>query len=176
MARAGLGCVIPSVVSAIRDRGHRTVRFLETSKSVCAALVLFAPSCGWAAADAKSCVLKTTAALPKVAGLRVKKSGVRPMPPEGPRGPTADGDSTAASAPAVLTAQHSSSGYSTDGRAPPCRCPWTRDDGRKLIPIPSSICAAAEPPHSDSHDARSALSIRRPGDTPMAVRAISPPL
>jgi hypothetical protein len=49
---------------------------------ICAALVLFAPSCGWAAADAKSCVLKATAALPKVAGLRVKKSGVRPMPPE----------------------------------------------------------------------------------------------
>jgi hypothetical protein len=47
-----------------------------------AALVLFAPSCGWAAADARSCVLKATAALPNVAGLRVKKSGVRPMPPE----------------------------------------------------------------------------------------------
>jgi hypothetical protein len=49
---------------------------------VCAALVLFAPSCGWAAADAKSCVLKATAALPKVAGLRVKRSGTRSMPPE----------------------------------------------------------------------------------------------
>ena len=49
---------------------------------ICAALVLFAPSCGWAATDAKSCLLKATMALPKVAGLRVKKSGVRPMPPE----------------------------------------------------------------------------------------------
>jgi hypothetical protein len=49
---------------------------------ICTALVLFAPSCGWAAADAKSCVLKATAALPKIAGLLIKKSGVRPMPPE----------------------------------------------------------------------------------------------
>jgi len=45
-----------------------------------AALVLLAPSCAWAAADAKSCVLKATKALPKVAGLRVNKSAVRPMP------------------------------------------------------------------------------------------------
>jgi len=49
---------------------------------ICTALVLFAPSCGWAAADVKSCVLKATAGLPKVAGLRVKKSSVRSMPPE----------------------------------------------------------------------------------------------
>ena len=50
---------------------------------ICAALVLFASSCGWAAADtAKSCVLKATEALPKVPGLQVKKSGTRPMPPE----------------------------------------------------------------------------------------------
>jgi hypothetical protein len=47
-----------------------------------AAVVMFAPSCGWATTDAKTCVLKATAALPKVAGLRIKKSGVRTMPPE----------------------------------------------------------------------------------------------
>jgi hypothetical protein len=47
-----------------------------------AALMLFVPSYGWGAADAKSCVLKATAALPKIVGLRIKKSGVKPMPPE----------------------------------------------------------------------------------------------
>jgi hypothetical protein len=49
---------------------------------ICAALVLFAPTWGWAATDAKTCLLKATAALPKITGLRIKKSGVRPMPSE----------------------------------------------------------------------------------------------
>ena len=50
---------------------------------ICAALALFMPSCGWTAADTtRSCVLKATEALPKVAGLRVKKSGARSMPPQ----------------------------------------------------------------------------------------------
>jgi hypothetical protein len=49
---------------------------------ICAALVLYAPSCGWAAADTKLCVLKATQALPKIAGLQVKKSGARSMPPQ----------------------------------------------------------------------------------------------
>jgi hypothetical protein len=47
-----------------------------------AALLLFVPSCCWAATDAKTCVLKATAALPKIVGLRIKKSGVRTMPSE----------------------------------------------------------------------------------------------
>ena len=46
-----------------------------------AALLLFVPSCCWAATDAKR-ELKATAALPKIAGLRIKKSGVRTMPSE----------------------------------------------------------------------------------------------
>jgi hypothetical protein len=50
---------------------------------ICAALVLFMPSCGWTAAGTtRSCVLKATEALPKVAGLRVKKSGARLLPPQ----------------------------------------------------------------------------------------------
>jgi hypothetical protein len=50
---------------------------------ICAAFVLVLPSCGWAAADAtKSCVLKATEALPKIPGLKVKKSGTRSMSPE----------------------------------------------------------------------------------------------
>jgi hypothetical protein len=48
-----------------------------------AAFVLVLPLCGWAAADAtKSCVLKATEALPKIPGLKVKKSGTRSMSPE----------------------------------------------------------------------------------------------
>ena len=48
-----------------------------------AAIVLFVPSYGRAATDMnRACVLRATEALPKVAGLQVKRSGTRSMPPE----------------------------------------------------------------------------------------------
>jgi hypothetical protein len=48
-----------------------------------AILALFIPACCWAAADrARSCIVKATESLPKIAGLQVKKSGTRSMAPE----------------------------------------------------------------------------------------------
>src|SRR5262245_23563473 len=48
-----------------------------------AILTLFIPTVSLAAADkARSCIVKATAALPKIDGLRVKKSGTRSMPPQ----------------------------------------------------------------------------------------------
>lgn len=100
---------------------------------ICAALVLFAPSCGWAAADAKSCLVKANAALPKVAGLRVKNQASDPCRLNSLltgkanrslslstliRKSRAPANDTPTSAPAVLPAQYSSSGYLTDGPAP----------------------------------------------------------
>jgi len=50
---------------------------------ICVAILLFVPSYGRAATDInRACVLRATEALPKVAGLRVKRSGTRSMPPE----------------------------------------------------------------------------------------------
>ena len=50
---------------------------------ICAANLLFVPSDGRAATDMnRACVLRATEALPKVAGLKVKRSGTRSMPPE----------------------------------------------------------------------------------------------
>ena len=50
---------------------------------ICAAILLFLPSYGRAATDMnRACVLRATKALPKVAGLQVKRSGTRSMPPE----------------------------------------------------------------------------------------------
>jgi hypothetical protein len=47
------------------------------------ALFFFVPAFSCAAADVvKPCIVKATEALPKIAGLQVKKSGTRPMPPE----------------------------------------------------------------------------------------------
>ena len=68
----------------LRFNGLRCVRIgrLVTKLFICAAIVLYVPSCGWAATDVRSCVLKATEALPKVPGLKVKKAGARPMPPE----------------------------------------------------------------------------------------------
>jgi hypothetical protein len=45
------------------------------------ALVLSVLSCA-AADQAKTCIAKATEALPKINGLQVKKSSIRPMPPE----------------------------------------------------------------------------------------------
>lgn len=43
---------------------------------------LVVPTLAFAAADQKTlCVLRATEALPKLAGLKVTKSGTRPMPP-----------------------------------------------------------------------------------------------
>jgi hypothetical protein len=62
-----------------RSNGSRPV----TNILSCVALTLFIPASSWAAADtARSCVRKATEALPKVAGLQVKKSGIRSMPPQ----------------------------------------------------------------------------------------------
>jgi hypothetical protein len=50
---------------------------------ICAAILLFASAYAQAATDmARACVLGATGALPKIAGLKVKKSGTRSMPPE----------------------------------------------------------------------------------------------
>src|SRR5262245_40839650 len=46
-----------------------------------AILALFIPASSLAA-DKASCIVKATKALPKIAGLKVKWSGTRPMPPE----------------------------------------------------------------------------------------------
>ena len=54
---------------------------LLMKSSIGAGLVLFVALCGWAAADTTK-PLKATEALPKIPGLKVKKSGARPMPPE----------------------------------------------------------------------------------------------
>jgi hypothetical protein len=46
-----------------------------------AVLALFIPAFSLAAADkARSCIVKATEALPKIAGLQIKKSGTRSMP------------------------------------------------------------------------------------------------
>jgi hypothetical protein len=48
-----------------------------------AVLALFIPAFSLAAADkARSCIVKATEALPKIAGLQVKKSATRSMPPQ----------------------------------------------------------------------------------------------
>ncbi|MFY9956333.1 hypothetical protein [Bradyrhizobium sp.] len=48
-----------------------------------AILALFIPAFSCAAADkARSCIMKATEGLPKIAGLQVKKSGTRSMPPQ----------------------------------------------------------------------------------------------
>jgi hypothetical protein len=48
-----------------------------------AILALFIPAFSCAAADKeRSCIVKATEALPKIAGLQVKKSGTRSMPPQ----------------------------------------------------------------------------------------------
>ena len=48
-----------------------------------AILALFIPAFSSAAADkARSCIVKATEALPKIAGLKVKQSGTRSMPPQ----------------------------------------------------------------------------------------------
>ena len=48
-----------------------------------AILALFIPAFSCAAADkARSCIVKATEALPKIAGLKVKQSGTRSMPPQ----------------------------------------------------------------------------------------------
>ena len=48
-----------------------------------AILTLFIPAFSMAAADkARSCIVKATAALPKIGGLQVKKSGTGSMPPQ----------------------------------------------------------------------------------------------
>jgi hypothetical protein len=50
---------------------------------VCVATFLLVPSYGGAAPDmSKACVLRATEALPKIAGIQVKRSGTRPMSPE----------------------------------------------------------------------------------------------
>lgn len=50
---------------------------------ICVAIWLVMPSHVWAAADmTRACVLRATEALPKLAGLKVKRSATRPMPPE----------------------------------------------------------------------------------------------
>src|SRR6516162_415012 len=87
-ARAHLDAIRSSsardCVRGLRFNGLRCVRIggLVTKLFICAAIVLYVPSCGWAATDVRSCVLKATEALPKVPGLKVKKAGARPMPPE----------------------------------------------------------------------------------------------
>ena len=75
---------MPSAYGGLRFNGLRCVRIgrLVTKLFICAAIVLYVPSCGWAATDVRSYVLKATEALPKVPGLKVKKAGARPMPPE----------------------------------------------------------------------------------------------
>lgn len=51
------------------------------SRATLAAL-LWMPGCCAAADQARTCIGKATEALPKINGLQVKKSSVRPMPPE----------------------------------------------------------------------------------------------
>jgi hypothetical protein len=57
-----------------KGRGMKTV----ISSAI---LALFIPAFSFAAADkARSCIVKATEALPKIAGLQVKKSGTRSKP------------------------------------------------------------------------------------------------
>lgn len=58
-----------------------TTNIIITSHAL--ALTLFASTVTFAAGDQKArCTLRATEAIPRVAGLKVVKSGTRPMPPE----------------------------------------------------------------------------------------------
>ncbi len=61
--------------------GCPRARGLCRKAAICALLTPLAPVGSYAAADrATSCILRATEALPKVAGLRIKRSATRPMP------------------------------------------------------------------------------------------------
>ena len=70
---------------AVEFRGRRLIPCVGTSAALNIALIqaLFLPPFAWAGPDRTTlCILRATESLPKVSGLKVKKSVTRPMPAE----------------------------------------------------------------------------------------------